>query len=172
MALERRYWDSACFIAILSKEEGRVDVCAPILRAAEMRAIEIVTSAWTITEVLHPKGGKPLPAEVRATVKAFFHRSGIVLVNVDRRIAENAQEYFWDYGVKPKDAIHVACAIEAKVPVLETYDDKLIALSGLVGGNPMLEIREPQPMPAPRRKAGTGPRAQGDLLESGGGDVT
>jgi hypothetical protein len=100
---------------------------------------------------------------VRATVKSFFHRSGIVLVNVDRRIAENAQEYFWDYGVKPKDAIHVACAIEARVPVFETYDSGLIKLSEKVGGDPVLEIREPEPLPAKSRPA-MKPRAQVDLL--------
>ena len=164
MVLERRYWDSACFIAILGKEAGRVEVCAPILRAAQMHSLEIVTSAWTITEVLYPKGGQPLPPAIRAVVKSFFHRSGIVLVNVDRRIAENAQEYYWDFGVRPKDAIHVACAIEARAPVFETYDNGLIALSGKVGGDPVLEIRNPEPWlqaapPAPEVKA------QGSLLD-------
>lgn len=165
MALERRYWDSACFISILAREAGRVEVCAPILRAAELHALEIVTSAWTITEVLHPKGGTPLPASVRATVKSFFHRSGIVLVNVDRRIAESAQEYFWDFGVRPKDAIHVACAIEAKAPVFETYDSGLIKLSGKVGGSPTLEIREPEPVPAKATGSAMQARVQGDLLD-------
>jgi predicted nucleic acid-binding protein len=162
MALERRYWDSACFIAILGNEAGRVDVCAPILRAAEMRRLEIVTSAWTITEVLYPKGGQPLRPELRARVKSFFHRSGIVLVNVDRRIAENAQEYYWDFGVKPKDAIHVACAIEANAPVFETYDRGLITHSGKVGGTPALEIREPQPWVPPNPPP---PPPQGNLLD-------
>ena len=169
MALERRYWDSACFISILAREAGRVEICAPILRAAELRALEIVTSAWTITEVLHPKGGTPLPASVRATVKSFFHRSGIILVNVDRRIAENAQEYFWDFGVRPKDAIHIACAIEASVPVFETYDSGLVKLSGKLGGSPMLEIREPEPVSGAITNAGIQPRAQGDLLDGTNG---
>jgi len=73
MAVERRYWDSACFLAVLGNETGRVHVCAPILRAAAKKAfdIEIVTSAFTITEVLYPKGGTPLPAELRATVTRF-----------------------------------------------------------------------------------------------------
>jgi predicted nucleic acid-binding protein len=171
MALERRYWDSACFISILSREAGRVEVCAPILRAVELRALEIVTSAWTITEVLHPKGGTPLSASVRATVKSFFHRSGIILVNVDRRIAENAQEYFWDCGVRPKDAIHVACAIEANAPVFETYDSGLIKLSGKLGGSPTLEIREPQPVSGATTGAGVQPRAQGDLLDGANGEA-
>ncbi len=143
MPIERRYWDSACFIAVLAQEAERVDVCADILRAAAGRRLEIVTSAWTITEVLHPKGGRPLSAPVRARVKRFFRSSGIVLVNVDRSVAESAQEYFWDFNVKPKDAIHVASAVYAGVPIFETYDGGLIRLSGKVGADPPLEIREP-----------------------------
>lgn len=95
MATERRYWDTACFLAILGREPGRFEACEAILRAAVMRNVEIVTSAFTITEVLYPKGGKPLSAEVRAKVKRFFRHPGIVLVNVDRSVAESAQEYFW-----------------------------------------------------------------------------
>lgn len=64
MARERRYWDTACFLAVLNREEGRVEVCEPILRAATHRSVEIVTSAFTITEVLLPKGGRPLSPAV------------------------------------------------------------------------------------------------------------
>lgn len=162
MPTERRYWDSACFIAVLSEEAGRVDECAAILRAATARRLEIVTSAWTITEVLHPKKGQPLSAAVRARVKRFFRNPGIVLVNVDRAVAESAQEYFWDHNVKPKDAIHVASAVYAGVPVFETYDGGLIRLSGLVGAGPPLEIREPALHPDSTGAPPT--RAQDDLF--------
>lgn len=148
MALERRYWDSACFIAIVSEEQGRVEVCEPILRAAAVHAIEIVTSAFTITEVLRPKGGSNLPREKRDTIKRFFRRSGLLLVEVDRRLAEDAQEFFWDHGVKPKDAIHVASALAGGCSILETYDGGLLKLDGLIG-SPPLTIRQPQPLIAP-----------------------
>lgn len=49
----------------------------------------------------------------------------------------------WQYeGLRPKDATHVATAIQAKVDVLETFDEELIKLSGAVG-NPLLLIRKP-----------------------------
>lgn len=151
MALERRYWDSGCFIAIVSEEPGRVEVCVPILRAATMHAVEIVTSAFTITEVLHPKNGPKLAPEKRATIKAFFRRTGLLLVEVDRRLAEDAQEYYWDHGVKPKDAIHVASAIAGGCSVLETYDKGLLKLDGKLGTPPLI-IRQPQPLSAPAPK--------------------
>jgi len=159
---ERRYWDSACFIAVLAQEAGRVDECAEILRAAAGRRLEIVTSAWTITEVLHPKRGQALSPAVRARVKRFFRNPGIVLVNVDRAVAESAQEHFWDHNVKPKDAIHVASAVYAGVPVFETYDGGLIRLSGQVGADPPLEIREP--VLNPGSKSAPPARAQDDLF--------
>jgi predicted nucleic acid-binding protein len=148
--VERRYWDSGCFIAIVGEEEGRVEVCDPILRAAQMHAIEIVTSAFTITEVLFPKGRVRMTPDSRAKIKGFFRRSGLLLVEVDRRLAEDAQEYFWDHGVKPKDAIHVASAVAGLCPVLETYDNGLLKLDGKLAlpGGKVLNIREPIPVGA------------------------
>jgi predicted nucleic acid-binding protein len=147
MEIERRYWDTACFLAIMNNETGRAGECAAILRAATMRRLQIVTSALTITEVLFPKGGRPLSPELRATVRRFFKHPGIVLVNVDREVAESAQEYYWDHGVRPKDAVHVASAVYAGAPAFETYDSALIALSGKLGGDPLLTVRPPEPLP-------------------------
>jgi predicted nucleic acid-binding protein len=143
---ERRYWDAACFIAWFNEEPGRVETCGSILRAMEEGQIELVTSAFTITEVLLPKGGKKLAPELRQQVTEFFRKPQLILVAVDRPLAEAAQRYVWDFNVRPKDAIHVASAIRARAPALETYDRDLIKLSGRVGGNPVLQIREPVPV--------------------------
>lgn len=166
MTIERRYWDSACFIAVMNGEPGRVETCASVLRSAAMRRLEIVTCAFTITEVLYPKGGNPLSRELRDRVKRFFRSPGIVLVNVDRMLAEAAQEYYWDHNVRPKDAIHIASAVLAGVPVFETYDSGLIRFSGQVGGDPELRIREPEAVP------GAASRSRGPQTELLGGEET
>jgi predicted nucleic acid-binding protein len=147
MKLEQRYWDSVCFLAILNREPGRVDTSSAILKMAEQRKIEIVTSAFTLTEVLYPKNGEKLAPEKRRIVRDFFRRRGIVPINCDREIAEAAQDYVWDFGVRPKDAIHVASAVVWNIPVFETYDRFLVNLSGKVGGDPVLKIREPEIAP-------------------------
>ena len=50
---------------------------------------------------------------------------------------------FWDYQpLKHKDAIHVASALKAKIPILDTFDKYLIGLNGTIG-NPPLIIGEP-----------------------------
>ena len=55
MALELRYWDSACFLAVM-KNEPQSQLCDGIIQAAEARRVLIVTSTWTLTEVIRIKG--------------------------------------------------------------------------------------------------------------------
>ena len=46
-------------------------------------------------------------------------------------------------GLTTLDAAHVATALRLKIPLLETFDDRLIALGGLEG-DPPLVIRNPK----------------------------
>jgi predicted nucleic acid-binding protein len=59
-------------------------------------------------------------------------------------VSESAQELVWQHGIRPKDAIHVATALDAKALALETFDEQLLKKSGSVG-NPGLIIRKPVP---------------------------
>lgn len=153
---ERHYWDSVSCISFLRGDPDRIDACRKSLEAAEMGAIEIVLSSLTIAEVLHLKGEPPLPPEHRATIRNFFRRQMFTVVTVDRLIAEHAQDLFYDHGIKPKDAIHVASALRAGAGFLDTFDRGLIAKSGTVGGQPQLIIQPPLYQPPSRR----GPRVE------------
>jgi hypothetical protein len=62
---------------------------------------------------------------------------------VDRFISERAQDVFWDYSVRPKDAIHVATSLIRGAYYLETYDEPLIGLSRKLGGDPQLIVQLP-----------------------------
>jgi predicted nucleic acid-binding protein len=87
----------------------------------------------------------PLIPEAKANlVRRFFRRSYMRVRNVTRAVSESAQDLVWSKGIKPKDAIHVATALDARVMALETFDDDLIGKSGQVG-NPPLVIRRPIP---------------------------
>ncbi len=141
---ENRYWDSSVIIAYINEERGRVDTCKAILDDAEQGKIRIYTSALTITEVLKYKGAKPISKDKKEILKAFFQNDYITIVQVDRWVGFAAQELVWDNGIPPKDSLHVASALHAKVDVIETYDnDDLIKKSKTVG-SPALEIREPK----------------------------
>lgn len=140
----RRYWDSACCFGYLQNQADRAEACERVLRDAERGNCEIVISALTIAEVLHLKGDKrAFPASSRERIRGFFRRDCFVVADVDRFIAEAAQEIFWTHDIQPKDAVHLATALTANVHFFETYDGHLIGKSRLLGGDPQLVVHEP-----------------------------
>lgn len=142
MSAELIYWDSDAFLGWLQNEPGKADLCECTIRRAEAGEILIVTSALTIAEVLWLRGGPRVGKEKADILRRFFRRSFIRIRNVTRAVAESAQELVWDYNIRPKDALHVATALDAKAGVLETFDDGLLSKSGTVG-HPPLTIRKP-----------------------------
>lgn len=151
MAAEIVYWDSDAFLGWLQAEQGKLELCAGTLRRAELGEVVIFTSALTIAEVLWMRGAPAIPQDKADIVRRFFRRSNLRVRNVTRGIAESAQDLVWNHSIRPKDAIHVATALDADAIALETFDEGLIDKSEQVGTPPLL-IRKPQA------------RAQGTLL--------
>ncbi len=141
-----RYWDSCTFLGLLKGEADKIDECRNAMRAAEKGDIKIVTSAFTLTEVLKLKGAEPIPPSDAEKVRGFFANEYIVVHDVDRAIAEKAQELVWFHNVKPKDAVHLATALTTGPVVgieqFDTFDGPLIGLSGKLG-EPPLKIGRP-----------------------------
>jgi predicted nucleic acid-binding protein len=142
MSIDRRYWDSDCFLAWLQSEAGKADGCREVLEAADEGKILLITSALTLAEVLYLRGGRPIPKARKDAVVDFFKNEYIAVRNVTRHIAEMARELVWDHGIRPKDAIHVATALEARLAVMNTFDENLLRKSPLVG-SPQLIIAKP-----------------------------
>ena len=140
--VERRYWDSDCFLAWLQDEEGRAERCQSVLALAERGEVEVITSALTIAEVLRLRPKDALPSERRSAVEALFARKSIRTMMLTRRLAESARDMVWDHKIHPKDSVHVASALAAKVDVLNTFDRRLLRKSGKIG-TPPLTIEEP-----------------------------
>lgn len=90
------------------------------------------------------RGGPKLSQDKADKLKAFFRKSYIRPYNLTRSIAESAQDLVLNRDIRPKDAVHVATALELKVPALETFDDGLLKKSGLIGSPPLV-IRKPLP---------------------------
>lgn len=140
--VKRRYWDSDIFLGLFNKEEDKVDKCKGVIELAENNKITIVTSALTLTEVVWIKGLPRLSSESEDTIRQFFEQEYIAVRTVDRVIAESARQLIWKHGVRPKDAIHVATALELSISVLDTFDRDLHKLNGKLG-NPSLRIGRP-----------------------------
>lgn len=138
---DRIYWDSNAFLAWLQVEKSHEAACRDTLTAAQNGEFMIVTSALTIAEVLWLRGAPRLTEDKAEILNRFFRRSCIRVVNLDRRIAQKAQRLVWENGIKPKDSVHVATALQYHCPILETFDAGLITKGLDLDG---IEIREPQ----------------------------
>ena len=138
------YWDSCTFLAVLKNENDKISECLSVMKAAKSGEIMIVTSALTFIEVIRLEKGKPkLSKDVEEKIRAFFKHEWIYVYDVNRKIGELARDLMWQHeSLKPKDATHVATAIQAKVDVLDTFDDGLLKLSGILG-DPLLPIKRP-----------------------------
>ena len=137
------YWDSDCFLGWFQGEDGKVDHCAASIERAEAGQLVLVTSALTIAEVLWMRNAPRIIAEKARIVRAFFKRPYIRVRNVTRLVAEAAQDLVWEKDVRPKDAIHVATALEAQVMAFETFDEGLIKKSETLGHGKLI-VRKPR----------------------------
>lgn len=146
--MQKVYWDSDCFLGWLQEEADKQALCKQVISEAEVGNLKILTSALTIAEVLMLKGHDRIPADRSAVVRDFFKQPYISVRSLTRRTAELAQSLVWSSGVYPKDAVHVATALEAETAVIHTFDERLIKKSGLVGGAPLViqkpSVRAPQ----------------------------
>jgi predicted nucleic acid-binding protein len=143
------YWDTCLFIEILQKDnQDRFEACEEMRAKAENGELVIVTSTLAIVEVNKLPESGSLPEEQSRQILDFFENPYIVLRQLDRPTAERAHEVVRANGLSNADAIHVATAILAKVPVLYTYDVAKRKRKGLIRhhlkiGNPPLRIEIP-----------------------------
>lgn len=153
---QRYYWDANAFITLISNLDTPQAVedrrnCELFFRDALNGEIEIVTSAMTRVEVLDTEENseRPVPLEIKDRVIALFDEPYIKPILVDPARASEARDLRWGYPwLRTPDAIHIACAIYAKVDIMHTYDGRgrnrgILSLNSVLG-NPPLRISIPQ----------------------------
>lgn len=149
----RVYWDACAWIAYIAREtavrqkdgstENRFTMCQAVLKAAEAGKIEIVTSAFTLAEVCKAPDVKGSPID---NLPAFFEKSYILIVPVDLSVGRRAQTMQASglVSLKPPDAIHLASALRADAPEINTFDTDLLKLDGTIPrkeGDPLKIIK-------------------------------
>ena len=141
----RRLWDSCVVIGYLAGDQRIYPVCCQIIRQAEQGEIEILVSQLAKSECAFIKGETDERSE--QLIREFFGRDYIVSVNIDDAISSISRRlirtYREDPRIKPLDAIHLATAIQWKIPILETIDGPFARFDQLEG-NPTVSVRWPQ----------------------------
>lgn len=166
--LRRYYWDSGVFCSFLGEEKNRYQVVNDLLDEAHAGRIEIVTSSFSLVEVLKVKGHKPVSQEEEDILRNFFEYPFIKIVNADRDICEASRTFVWKYGMKSKDAVHMATAATAsrliEIHGIFSWDADFVKLDGRVG----IDIPISHPfMNQPLLKLGDGPEEEPQqLMES------
>lgn len=137
------YWDACTWIAYINQEkavklkdggvENRFAKCLEVLEKANNKKLEIVTSAFTLSEVCKSPEVRDSPLD---NLPSFFERSYIMVVPVDMSIGRKAQHMQASglVSLRPADTIHLASAIRAKVTELHTFDNAILKLDGLIPG--------------------------------------
>lgn len=144
------YWDANTFIHIIQgNEPDGANILHEHAKMVDQGKLHIVTSAFTLAEVVKPKRSSATPLSITDSKKVISVFAGqyISLYDLTQPIAERARELQWHVGIKPPDAVHLATAEIAKVSRFDTYDDPLItkvqAVSSAVFNHPF-DIGHPE----------------------------
>ncbi len=149
----RVYWDSCTYIDYMRGGHARQAEMEMVIEDWKAGRVTMVTSALTIAEVVfvrcEPDGNRLyLDAPAETKMRELFQpplRQPFVIVELTRDRALAARALVWgnQNAIKPKDAVHVVSAIDARCDVLQTNDGDMVDLSGQLGGSPPLRIEFP-----------------------------
>jgi predicted nucleic acid-binding protein len=145
---DRLYWDSATFLDWLTGEHANHAVMQLVIDDWEKGLVTMVTSAVTLAEVLFvrmPSTGRVDKARERDIDALFNPPPGrrLIIVETSRLTAYKARDLARNFSIGPRDAIHIASAIEGRCSTMHTTDAALWQKSGTVGGDPVLRIEAP-----------------------------
>lgn len=138
MPIEKIYIETPCFIdaikysvvsaSYLSSElQNDIWHIKQILKAAEAKDLQVITSTLTIAECRRSHFDKPPTSEVKRIINSVLTSGKIVtLTQVTQGIAERARDLEWIEGINLKgaDAIHVASALITGCKEIFTNDNQ------------------------------------------------
>jgi predicted nucleic acid-binding protein len=121
-----------------------------VLQHAAMEEVLILTSTYTIVEVIRPKKksiptSRPLALEEIEKIKGMFRWPFIQTIELDERTALYASDLARDHGLAPADAVHAASAILWKADSLHAWDRDYSRVSQLIAvGRPRFLSQQPK----------------------------
>jgi predicted nucleic acid-binding protein len=138
MAKRFKYWDTSIFLCFLNEDEReRGLICEDVLQHAAMEEFTIITSAYTIVEVIRPKrraipNSRPLTGAQIDKIKGMFRWPFIQTVELDDRTANYAADLARDYNLAPADSVHAASSILWQAQCIHAWDRDYSRVSHLI----------------------------------------
>lgn len=152
------YWDSACFLSYVNRDEERMTVLNTLIEASGRGEIHLYTSAISQTEVAYgasEQQRRELDPTIESLIDSLWaNQESVTIVGynsvigrIARRMIRQAIPMGW--SLKPIDAIHLATAqwmrsAQINAEEFHTYDRSLFKYADICGF-PILEPYIEQP---------------------------
>lgn len=138
---KRVVWDANVAIDAIQKDKDHYENIAPFLKEAESGRLQIVLSEVTAAEITTLSDldaqGTSVQEQVRL-IRDWLENPYIVRRSFDRGVSGLAAELGRLHGIKRVgDKAVLATAVFFEIPVVHTYDGKLLSLDGKLGGTPL-----------------------------------
>lgn len=139
MATPKLYLDSCCLIEAIKGEIGKadpkrsadLDMLKRIIRAGRDGKMTVLTSLFTVAEVIKTEeGDKPIPEDLKKKIERLIlsGQDGLTVVSTSPMIVTRARDLAWDDGmwtVKPPDRLHLASALISGAKEFLSWDNRL-----------------------------------------------
>jgi predicted nucleic acid-binding protein len=122
--MSRIYWDTMLFVYWLEGHPQYGDRVGSIARRMDERQDELVTSTFTLGELLvgpYKRGASEIAARIEEVLSGPFVR----LIPFTAQAATRYAQIRSRMAVTAPDALHLACAAEAHVDLFLTNDNRL-----------------------------------------------
>ena len=121
--MSRIFWDTNLFVYLIEDRGERAEQVVALRRWMIEREDELLTSAFTLGEVL----AKPMETGDEALRRRYEHAigAGATVLPFDDRAAPVFAEIRRDRSIRAPDAIQLACAAAANTDLFVTNDDRL-----------------------------------------------
>jgi predicted nucleic acid-binding protein len=123
--MSRIYWDTMLFIYWLEDHPRYGDRVQQIFERMSRRQDQLCTSTFAVGETLvgfHKRGA----IEAAARVRNFFQQDSVEVIPYTLETADLYADIRAAMGVSSSDAIHLACAAQARTDLFLTNDKDLI----------------------------------------------
>jgi predicted nucleic acid-binding protein len=126
--MSRIYWDTMLFVVWLEGNPEYKHRVREIHDRMEQRGDKLCTSIFAVGEILIGSA-KAKDAKMRGIISEYFETSGVEVLPFNWGTAEIYSRIRAEHNVSPADAIHLACAAQARSDLFLTNDRRLCRLT-------------------------------------------